>query len=737
MQTMMEKLAHRTDSTAGPQGQAAVPMARDSGAAVQRSLGNGFLQRAADCGEPGRVDEGGCPGGCGGCQLSRMVQPKLIVGAAGSPAEQEADRVADHVVGAGSAESRLDIRQTPGAGPSAGSVDVSLPASDGQPLSVQTLAFMQPRFGQDFTGVRLHAGPESDRLATGIGAHAFTHGHDIYLRQGEHEQNRHLIAHELTHVVQQRGGATATATVQRAISAELDEIEDLLSYGLTDWAVTDADAEKALALLKTLPKFQQAAFFANVKYAGRLRGNLPDRRVPELDALAAEVAAMAPPASTVAEIDSRLSYGVADWAITDREAVESLEMLKKLSGPQLATALAVINYARLLDNLPAARKPELLDLHDRALGHGGTRETSEGEYPGTRISSVTFKSDHGVMKDNTTDWSESGAVYGEPEWSAVGGKVVSSPVSQTRDTSVMIELGLDVLPSNAPAAPVRVAGRSSEPGLNFDFAGTLDGGLNRRVAMTSIGKLPDTIRALRNKEIAWTLDWRGWKHDIGRTRHSLFVTAAAPFSPVEVTEKRMRTAVDIAGTVAARVGAIDPHPMVREIMKHWGTYNLKVQYPDYAWRLADNLALGAQCIDIVRFVQGILHVVGVPGTATAVVVWAQPGSPLIPEESLWPHGGLHTVPNHPAHPTWFAGLLDANGCPNAYEAALRFDHGGVRRYYPGGVSMSRTYTTADDVLSIFQCYAWLTHIGGDEFNIESIAATYPGGSCSLGPIRCH
>jgi hypothetical protein len=737
MQTTMEKLAHRSDSAPGRQWQASSSApARESGPTAQRTLGNGFLQRAADCGEPGRADEGGCPGGCGGCTLSRMVQPKLIVGAAGSPAEQEAERSADHVVGMAGGSSHPDIRQAPAAGPAAGSVDVQLPTTGGQPLSTQTLAFMQPRFGQDFTGVRLHAGPDADRLATGIRAHAFTHGHDIYLRHGQGEQDRHLIAHELTHVVQQRGSGAATAPIQRAISAELDEIEDLLSYGLVDWAVTDDDAEKALALLKTLPKFQQAAFFAKVKYAGRLRSNLPDRRVPELDALAAEVASMAPPASTVAEIDSRLSYGLADWAITDREAVESLEMLKKLSGPQLATALAAINYARLLDNLPDARKPELLDLHDRALGHGGTRETSEAEFPGTHVSSVTFRSDHGAMKDNTTDWSDSGALYGEPEWYLVRDKVINHPVSQTRDSTVLVDVGLDVLPENAPPAPVRLSGRSAEPALNFDFAGTLEGGRNRRVTMTSIGKLPDTILALPNKQVVWTLDWRGWKHEIGRTSHSFFVTAAAPYSPADVTEKRMRTAVEIAGTVAARIGSIDPHTMVREIMKHWGSYNLHVTYAN-AWELADNIATGAQCIDIVRFVQGILRMVGVPGAATAVVVWAQPSSPLVPEESLWPHGGLHTVPNHPLHPTWFTGLLDANGCPNAYEAALRFDHGGVRRYYPGGVPMSRTYTTVLDVLNIFQCYAWLTHLGGNEFNIESILATYPGGSCTPGRIRCE
>jgi Domain of unknown function (DUF4157) len=716
---------------AGPRPMGAVP---DQGLAATRGVGNEYLQRTADCGSgPDRIDEGGCPGGCGGCALARAVQPKPIVGPADGPDEREADGVAERVTG----DSPLGIRRAPTAGRTTGTAAPPLPSHIGQPLSDATLAFMQPRFGQDFGEVRLHAGPAIDRYATVIQARAFTYGHDIHLRSGESEQDHRLMAHELTHVVQQRGGtaATATATLQRAISPELDEIDDLLSYGLLDWAITDAEAERALAILKTLPRFQQAAFFADVKHSSRLRSNLPDARVPEFDALAADVASMEPSAAALAAIDDRLSYGLLDWAITDRDAAEALEMLKKLSGPPLATALATINYQRLLDNLPDSRKRELLDLHDIALGHGGTRETEEAEHPGTRVAGIAFRSDHGVMKDNTEDWTNSGTPYAEPEWRLTSGGPVSHPISQTRDTSVTVEVGLDVLPENAPPSPVRLSGRSSEPALSFAFAGTLEGGRDRRVTTTSTGKLPDTVRALRDKQIAWTLQWRDWTHEIGRTQHTVFVTAAPPLSPAEVTEKRMSKAVEIAGDAANRIGGIHPHPLVREIMKHWGTYNLHIAYHN-AWELADNIETGAQCIDIVRFVQGVTDTVGVPGTATAVVVWAKPATPLVPEESTWPHGGLHTVPNHPANPTWFPGLIDANECPNAFEAALRFDHGGVRRYYPGGVSMNSIYTTPEDVLYIFQCYAWLTSLGGREFNIESIAATYPRGSCSPGRIRC-
>ncbi|GIH14150.1 eCIS core domain-containing protein [Rugosimonospora africana] len=750
---------------------------------VQRSLGNDYLQRTADCGsgdDSARDTGSGCSG-CGGCALSRMVQTKLRVTAAGDAYEQEADRVAERVVGmsvqAGGRDPaqgvpRVDIQRLPAApagagewsGSQAGSVDLTLPTGGGRPLSATTRSFMEPRFGRAFADVRVHTGPDADRAASRIRARAFTHGQDVYLRAGESEHDHRLMAHELTHVIQQSGGASPTrpvpgaptagaptagaptagaavadAPVQRAISPELDQIEDLLSYGVFDWAITDAEALRALALLKTLPRFQQATFFANAKYAGRLRDNLPDARVAELDAIARDVASLQAPQDTVTQIRDRLSYGLFDWAVTDRDATEALDMLEKLSGPQLATALAAINYPRLMDNLPEARRQELADLYDRALGLGGTRQTEEESHPGTVIRSISFRSDHNVMKDNTRSWANSGRLYGEPEWFASRGEVVSYPISQTRNTDVSISLGLNVLPLTAPSAPVRLTGRSPEAALNFDYSGTMAGGMGQYLSLTSTGKLPDTIVGLRDRQIAWTLEWQGWTHEIARTNHTIFVTNALPIDPADVTEKRMRTAVDLVGQVVGRIGTLDPHSVVRGVMRRWGAYNLGVQLggqPGDEWKLADDLDTGAQCIDIVRFVNALMRTVGIPGTSTAIVVWARPEDPDTPIPSVYPHGGLHGYHTHPSHPDWQAALMDANGCGNNFEAALQFEHGGTLRYYPGGVSMNREYLTPLDVLHVFQCLAWLSFTGG-QVRIEEIAKTYPGGHCETGPVTCH
>ncbi|CAG0933352.1 hypothetical protein TFLX_03018 [Thermoflexales bacterium] len=90
--------------------------------------------------------------------------------------------------------------------------------SSGQPLPASERAFFEPRLGRDLSQVRVHADSEAAALSRQVSARAFTLGHDIAFGPGEYAPGstagRHLLAHELTHVVQQTG-APATQ-VQRA-----------------------------------------------------------------------------------------------------------------------------------------------------------------------------------------------------------------------------------------------------------------------------------------------------------------------------------------------------------------------------------------------------------------------------------------------------------------------------------------------------------------------------------------
>ena len=86
--------------------------------------------------------------------------------------------------------------------------------SGGQPLEGGLQKDMGESMDHDFSGVRVHTSPEADDLSQQIGAKAFTTGQDIFLREGAYDPHsgggQELLAHELTHVVQQSGGAAGS-----------------------------------------------------------------------------------------------------------------------------------------------------------------------------------------------------------------------------------------------------------------------------------------------------------------------------------------------------------------------------------------------------------------------------------------------------------------------------------------------------------------------------------------------
>jgi hypothetical protein len=83
-------------------------------------------------------------------------------------------------------------------------------SSGGQPLETSTREFMEGRMGQDFGDVRVHTGASASDSARSVNAQAYTVGNDIVFQNGTYapdsDAGRHVLAHELTHVVQQRSG---------------------------------------------------------------------------------------------------------------------------------------------------------------------------------------------------------------------------------------------------------------------------------------------------------------------------------------------------------------------------------------------------------------------------------------------------------------------------------------------------------------------------------------------------
>lgn len=172
------------------------------------------IQRKCACGSAQ-----GSTGKCDKCEKKRALslQPKLTVNKPGDAYEQEADRVADQIMAAPADPSisgapmrihRFTEQATEGTDTAPASVARVL-ASPGRPLEPALRQDMEQRFGRDFSRVRVHCGADAEQSARDVNAHAYTVGHNIVfgagrLAPGAYE-GRRLIAHELTHVVQQSG----------------------------------------------------------------------------------------------------------------------------------------------------------------------------------------------------------------------------------------------------------------------------------------------------------------------------------------------------------------------------------------------------------------------------------------------------------------------------------------------------------------------------------------------------
>jgi|HubBroStandDraft_6_1064221.scaffolds.fasta_scaffold00862_13 hypothetical protein len=222
----------------------------------QKTLGNQAMQRsllASQSGIPGLQRK------CASCEreadddTTDILQTKLTINQPGDIFEQEADRVADAVMSGKASNDHIGGDTTDGSGPQkvqracacGGTCDdcqrkvdvlqcatpgstanlATAPAivhdvlrSSGRPLDTSTRTFMESRLGADFSGVRVHTDSRAAESARAINALAYTVGRDVVFGEGQFvsgNQGRHLLAHELAHVIQQDLSA---ARVQRVCS---------------------------------------------------------------------------------------------------------------------------------------------------------------------------------------------------------------------------------------------------------------------------------------------------------------------------------------------------------------------------------------------------------------------------------------------------------------------------------------------------------------------------------------
>lgn len=144
------------------------------------------------------------------------MQRRLTIGASDDALEQEADRIADQVLAASPGSiiggvlpriQRFTAQPAGQTGTAPASVDRVL-ASSGSLLEPTLKADMEQRFGHDFSHVRVHSGAAAEQSAREVNASAYTVGHNIVFGAKQYSPRtgagQQLIAHELTHVLQQR-----------------------------------------------------------------------------------------------------------------------------------------------------------------------------------------------------------------------------------------------------------------------------------------------------------------------------------------------------------------------------------------------------------------------------------------------------------------------------------------------------------------------------------------------------
>jgi len=111
-----------------------------------------------------------------------------------------------------------------------------LPDHGGQPLGPAARRYFEPRFGHDFSQVRIYSDASAARSASALGARAYTVGEAIVFNDAEYALERpsgqHLLAHELAHVVQQRrGGAHAPVADDPGLDAAAQNAADEIMRG--------------------------------------------------------------------------------------------------------------------------------------------------------------------------------------------------------------------------------------------------------------------------------------------------------------------------------------------------------------------------------------------------------------------------------------------------------------------------------------------------------------------------
>lgn len=215
-------------------------------------------------------------------QLLSIQKKSLEVSDPNDADEKEADEVARKVVNGGtvriSGTGSTINRKGEGAFETMPEFQSQLQSSKGggQSLDTSTRNKMESKMGADFSGVKIHTGNNAHSMNEGVNAKAFAHGNDIYFKQGEYDPRsnagKELLAHELTHTVQQKNGERRIN--RSALAEKKPEQKEILVSACLNFYGPGATTEFAQSATDTIQQFWNAAMgvvkikkgFRKIKY---------------------------------------------------------------------------------------------------------------------------------------------------------------------------------------------------------------------------------------------------------------------------------------------------------------------------------------------------------------------------------------------------------------------------------------------------------------------------------------
>ena len=295
---------------------------------------------------------------------SRAIQTKLAHNEPGDTYEKEADRVADQLLttpvrhaasGARPHIQRLGGQTNGDAEAVPASVDEAL-AGPGRSLEQTLRRDMEQRLGHDFSQVRVHADATAEQSARDVNARAYTLGYDIVFGAGgfkpETHEGQRLIAHELTHVVQQTGGR-ADGVVEGHANTIMRETGSPPSGeqqedGPPDW-VRSIIGDRTLSLTTKLRAMAMGIGFTEFEPKGEdefikdLLAKQASEPAPDQPGLSSDEAAkqLTEQFTRNRAVDKAKSLMGADWhAAADSEAFKKAQSLHK-GDPQDARSKAL------------------------------------------------------------------------------------------------------------------------------------------------------------------------------------------------------------------------------------------------------------------------------------------------------------------------------------------------------------------------------------------------------------